>query len=68
MKQKKYEVDKSILLFDFLLLSDGIFDAEIVMQNQTLLMKFGNGQEFILSCKRSRRRTDRKRRERFCCF
>ena len=49
MKQKKYEVDKSILLFDFLLLSDGIFDAEIVMQNQTLLMKFGNGQEFILS-------------------
>lgn len=49
MELKKYEVDKSAVLYDFLLLSDGIFDAEIVMKNQTLLMKFGNGQEFILS-------------------
>ncbi len=49
MTQRKYEVDKGALLFDFLLLSDGIFDAEIVTENQTLLIKFGNGQAFRLS-------------------
>ena len=49
MERKKYKVDKREVLFDFLLLADGIFDAEIITENQTLLIKFGNGQEFILS-------------------
>ena len=49
MEPKKYRVDESAVLFDLLLLADGIFDAEIVAENQTLLMKFGNGQTFRLS-------------------
>ena len=49
MERKKYKVDKREVLFDSLLLADGIFDAEIITENQTLLIKFGNGQEFILS-------------------
>lgn len=51
MEQKKYEVDKNEVLFDFLLLSDAIFDTEIVAENHTLLLKFGNGQTFGLSLK-----------------
>ena len=51
MEQKKYEVDKNEVLFDFLLLSDAIFDAEIVAEIHTLLLKFGNGQTFRLSLK-----------------
>ncbi len=49
MEPRKYEVDRSALLLDFLLLSDGIFDAEIVQEGQTLRLEFKNGQTFRLS-------------------
>lgn len=45
----KYEVTKEQLLLDFRLLADGIFEGEIVEENGALMLRFTNGQTFLIT-------------------
>lgn len=46
MQRKDYEVQKEELLFDFRLLAEGIFDGELLSEEDALLIYFRNGQKF----------------------
>ena len=49
MEPMKYTVTKEDILLDLLLLTDGLFDGEVVRVSDALEVRFAGGQVFLLS-------------------